>query len=265
LRPKKRLGQNFLVDADAARRIARLAVGDSASTARMLEIGSGTGALTHALIEAGATHLAALEIDPALIAILRERTDLANATILEADALTFDYAGFAQGDRWRVAGNLPYNVATPLVTHLVEMPGGPESMTVMVQKDVAERFAATPGTAAYGSLSVAVQFAMHVRRAFTLAPRAFFPAPKVESSVVQLVRRDAPAVQPRDLRRFREVVRAAFAYRRKTLANSLMLALGLERHCVEQAIALAGIPSEQRGERLDLADFARLADALGEG
>ncbi|HEY9086398.1 MAG TPA: 16S rRNA (adenine(1518)-N(6)/adenine(1519)-N(6))-dimethyltransferase RsmA [Candidatus Tyrphobacter sp.] len=265
LRPKKRLGQNFLVDAAAARRIARLCVGDPPSDAPVLEIGAGTGTLTRALIEAGAAHLTALEIDPDLIAILRERKDLAGTTILESDALCFDYAAFAPARPWRVAGNLPYNVATPLVTRLVEMDRGPEAMVVTVQRDVADRFAAVPGTRAYGSLSVAVQFAMHVHRAFTLSPRAFYPAPKVESTVVQLIRRDAPAVQPRDLRRFREVVRAAFAYRRKTLANSLTLALGLDRRRVEQAILSAGIPSEQRGERLDLADFARLADALAEG
>ncbi len=266
LRPKKRLGQNFLVDAAAARRIARIALDDSTpGLVPVLEIGAGTGTLTHALIEAGASQLTAIEIDPDLIAVLRERNDLGSATILEADALDFDYAAFAQNRRWRVAGNLPYNLATPLVTRLAEMDRGPETMTVMVQRDVADRFAASPGTAAYGSLSVAVQFAMRVERVFTLAPRAFFPAPKVESSVVHLIRRDAPAVQPRDLRRFREVVRAAFAYRRKTLANSLSLALGLDRRHVERAIASAGIPSEQRGERLDLADFARLADALAEG
>lgn len=144
------------------------------------------------------------------------------------------------------------------------MERGPRSLVVMVQRDVAARFAAQPGTPAYGSLSVAVQFAMHVRRVFTLQPRAFFPQPKVESTVVQMIWRDAPAATPKDLALFRKVVRAAFAYRRKTLVNSLMLALALPRERVELAVGTAGIPLEQRGERLALDDFAKLADTLAE-
>lgn len=176
--------------------------------------------------------------------------------------MTFDYAAFAHGEPWHAAGNLPYNIATPLVTRLVEMDDGPQTITVMVQRDVAERFAAGAGTAAYGSLSVAVQRVMEVRREFTLGPRAFFPQPRVESTVVHMTRRAVPAVEPKDLRLFREVVRAAFAYRRKTLVNSLVLALALPRTRVERAVSASGIPLEQRGERLDLADFAKLADEL---
>ncbi|HUY41244.1 MAG TPA: 16S rRNA (adenine(1518)-N(6)/adenine(1519)-N(6))-dimethyltransferase RsmA [Candidatus Dormibacteraeota bacterium] len=260
MRPKKRLGQHFLVDLSAAHRIAALAVAPSVP---VLEIGAGTGTLTAALV-ASAARVTALEIDGDLVAILQQREDIGDAVILCADAMAFDYAAFAGNGAWHVAGNLPYNIATPLVTRLVEMEAGPQSMTVMVQRDVGDRFAAAPGTAAYGSLSVAVQYAMTVRRAFTLKPRAFFPQPKIESAVVQLIRRREPAVRPRDVRRFREVVRAAFAYRRKTLVNSLVLALGLDRRRVERAVADAGIPLEQRGERLDLGDFAKLADALAE-
>jgi 16S rRNA (adenine1518-N6/adenine1519-N6)-dimethyltransferase len=132
----------------------------------------------------------------------------------------------------------------------------------MVQKDVADRLAARPGSAAYGSLSVAVQYAMQVERAFTLGPRSFYPPPKIDSTIVSLARRDVPAVQPRDLELFRKVVRAAFAYRRKTLANSLAYALEIDRTTIERAIADANLSPELRGERLDLDDFARLADAL---
>ncbi len=206
-----------------------------------------------------------MEIDPQLVAVLRERADLQAATVVEADALDFDYAAFARSGAWCVAGNLPYNIATPLVTRLAEMEGGPQTLTVMVQRDVAERFTARPATAAYGSLSIAVQYAMEAHREFTLLPRAFFPQPKVQSTVVQMTRRSVPAVQPRDLGLFRQVVRAAFAYRRKTLVNSLVLALALDRRRVERAVTTAGIPLEERGERLDLAGFAKLADALAEG
>jgi 16S rRNA (adenine1518-N6/adenine1519-N6)-dimethyltransferase len=265
LRPKKRFGQHFLADEAIARRIAHLAKEACGETApRMIEIGAGTGTLTAALIREGFS-LTALEVDPDLVAILHDRSDLANATIVEADALEYDYDRFSMGGAWHVGGNLPYNVGTSLVTRFAEMENGPRSMTVMVQRDVAQRLAAKPATAAYGSLSVAVQYAMYVRLAFTLGPRAFYPAPKVESTVVQMLRRDEPAVRPKELALFRKVVRAAFAYRRKTLANSLALALRIDRRRAEDAIRRAGIPTEQRGERLDLADFARVADALAEG
>jgi 16S rRNA (adenine1518-N6/adenine1519-N6)-dimethyltransferase len=264
LRPKKKFGQNFLMDAKAAQRIARLCVPEGESGARVLEIGAGTGALTHALLETGAG-VTALEIDPDLAAVLRARDDLAGVRVVLGDALAFDYAAYAAGRPWRVAGNLPYNVATPLIMTLVEMEGGPEAMTVMIQKDVADRLAAQPGTPAYGSLSLAVQYAMRVERAFTLGPNAFYPAPKVRSTVVRLVRRDEPAVAPRDLELFRKVVRGAFAYRRKTLANSLALALGFDRARVVRALEACSLAPEERGERLSLADFARLADALAEG
>jgi 16S rRNA (adenine1518-N6/adenine1519-N6)-dimethyltransferase len=152
-----------------------------------------------------------------------------------------------------------------LILRFCEMERGPQSLTVMIQKDVAERLAAKPGTAAYGSLTVAVGYAMHVRREFTLGPGSFYPPPKVHSTVVRMERREQLPVHPRDLALFWKVVRGAFAYRRKTLANSLILSLGLERARVERAIATSNLSPEQRGERLDLDDFARLADALAEG
>ena len=140
----------------------------------------------------------------------------------------------------------------------------PKSIVAMIQKDVADRIGAKPGTAAYGSLSIAVQYAMHVERAFTLGPRAFYPPPKVDSTVIRLVRRAKPAVHPRDLELFRKVVRGAFAYRRKTLANSLALALHIERDVVAKAIAQSDLPAESRGEQLDLEAFCAVADNLAE-
>ena len=263
LRPKKKYGQNFLMDGGAAHRIARLSLLDAPPHTRIIEIGPGTGALTLALLDEGAS-VTAIEIDPELVNVMRHRPELANANIVQEDAMQFDYSAYASSGPWRVAGNLPYNVATPLVVDLVEMERGPETITVMIQKDVADRLAAKPGTPAYGSLSIAVQFAMKVERAFTLGPRAFYPPPKVDSTVVRLVRLAEPAVRPKDLTLFRKVVRAAFAYRRKTLANSLMLALELPRDPIAAALAASEIPPESRGEQLDLDDFARLADNLAE-
>jgi 16S rRNA (adenine1518-N6/adenine1519-N6)-dimethyltransferase len=263
IRPKKRYAQNFLQNENAVRAIAVLALEDVARDARVLEIGAGTGALTLALLEQGAD-LTAIEIDPELVALLRARDDLSRARIIEADALTFDYGTWADGNPWHAAGNLPYNVATAVLLRLIEMEDGPASLTVMVQKDVAERFAAAAGTRSYGSLSIAVQYAMLVTKEMTLSPGSFYPAPKVESSVVRLVRRARPAAQPRDPATFWKVVRGAFAYRRKTLANSLALALGIERARIARALNSIHLAPELRGERLDLADFARLADALAE-
>ena len=263
LRPKKRYGQNFLQNVPAARKIARLSLVDAAPGARTLEIGAGTGALTLALLGAGAD-VTALEIDPDLIALLRSRDDLARATIVQADAMTFDYRNWCAGRPWHVAGNLPYNVGTAVLLQLIEMEDGPTSLTVMVQKDVADRMTATPATPQYGSLSVAVQFAMRAENGFTLAPASFFPQPKVQSRVVRLVRRAEPSVRPRDAAIFWKVVRGAFAYRRKTLANSLALALGLQRERISRALQSINLSPELRGERLDLGDFARLADALAE-
>lgn len=248
------------MDGNAARKIARLAIADFPHP-RIIEIGAGTGALTKALLDEGAD-VTCIEIDPDLVTVLQSREDIASAHIVHEDALEFDYASYARAGAWHVAANLPYNVATPLMVNLVEMEGGPQTLTVMIQKDVADRLAAKPGTAAYGSLSVAMQYTMTVDRAFTLGPRVFFPPPKVDSTVVRLVRRAEPAVQPHDLSLFRKVVRGAFAYRRKTLANSLVLALGIDRARVTEAIAASSLNPESRGEQLDLPAFCRLADNL---
>jgi 16S rRNA (adenine1518-N6/adenine1519-N6)-dimethyltransferase len=264
LRPKKRLGQNFLLSESTANRIAECALDGAAKELSVFEIGAGTGVLTRALLDRGAK-LTALEIDPELVEILHSRADLSGAQIVCGDALAFDYGAWAAGKPWRAAGNLPYNIATPLLLRLIEMYGGPDSITVMVQKDVAERFAALPGTRAFGSLSLAVQYAMRVEPLFTVPPQAFYPAPKVYSSVVRLVRRSQPAVQVRDLELFWKVVRGAFAYRRKTLLNSLALATELDRATIARALSSCNFAPELRGERLDLGDFARLADELAKG
>lgn len=262
-RPKKRFGQNFLMDASVASRIAELVLEGSpvGEPFRVLEIGPGTGALTHALLEVH-PDVTAIDVDPDMVRILRSRPELAGAHIVEADALTFDYGEFAAGGAWRMTGNLPYNIATPLIMRFIEMQNGPQVLVVMVQKEVADRFAAKSGTPSYGSLSVAVQYAMTVEKALTLKPGAFYPRPKIDSTVVRLTRRAARAVAVADEHRFLQVVRAAFAYRRKTLANSLALALGVQRAAVAQALQQIGLDTEIRGEQLSIADFARLADRL---
>jgi 16S rRNA (adenine1518-N6/adenine1519-N6)-dimethyltransferase len=247
------------MDAGTSARIARLIV--DAPGDRVLEVGAGTGSLTLALLEAGA-ELTAFDLDDALVEILRSRDDLAAVRIEHADALAFDYAAYALDRPWRVAGNLPYNIATPLLIRLAQLERPPDRIVAMIQKDVADRLLAAPGTAAYGSLTVALALSMRVERAFNVAPGQFFPRPKVVSTVVVLNRLATPAADVRDRRRFEQVVRGAFAYRRKTLANSLALALDLPRERIAAALLALDIDADIRGETLDLRTFAALTDAL---
>jgi len=247
------------MDGGTAARIARLAV--DAPGDRVLEVGAGTGSLTAALLAAGAD-VTAFDLDDNLVEILRSRDDLAAVAVLHGDALAFDYPGYAGDAPWRVAGNLPYNVATPLLIRLAQLARPPERIVAMIQKDVADRLLAQPGTAAYGSLTVALAVTMRTERAFNVAPGQFFPRPKVVSSVVVLERRAEPLVDVDERGRFEQVVRGAFAYRRKTLANSLALALDLPRERIVTALLALDLDADIRGESLDLRTFAALTDAL---
>jgi len=212
------------------------------------------------LRERGAT-VTAIEIDPSLVKLLRERRDLAGVEIIEADAMRFGFDDYASRGAWRVAANLPYNVGTPLVAELVKLKNPPERMVVMLQKDVVDRLVARPSTAAYGSLSVVVAARMRVHRAFTIGRSHFYPRPNVDSSVVVL---EPLASRPDivDFERFDSIVKAAFAYRRKTLANSLSHALGIPRERTVAALKHLALDSEIRAEQLDLTAFTELAREL---
>jgi len=247
------------MDGAVTNRIAKLCV--AGGPLPIVEVGAGTGALTRALLANGAT-VTALEIDPELVALLRERADLGAATILEADALTFDYDAQSGERPWCAAGNLPYNIATPLILHWLELRNPPARIVAMVQRDVAERFTAAPSTPAYGSLTLAIGYSMEVRRAFTLGPASFYPRPKVDSTVVVMERRPVPTVVARDPQFLMQVVRGAFAYRRKTLANSLALALDIPRARTQATLGRLGLDTEIRAEQLDLGKLAALADDL---
>jgi 16S rRNA (adenine1518-N6/adenine1519-N6)-dimethyltransferase len=258
-RPKKRLGQHFLMDRGAAARIARLAVTQPGQ--RVVEIGAGTGALTAALLAAGAA-VTAFDVDPEMVAVLQAQPDLAAATILQADALAFDYSAWAGEAAWIAAGNLPYNIATPLLLQLAGAPRPPDRIVVMIQRDVADRLTAQPGTPSYGSLTVAIRLRMQVERAFTVGPAQFYPRPNVNSAVILLRPYAVPPVTVSDEAHFERVVRGAFAYRRKTVANALSLSLAVPRERITDALRTLHLSPEIRGEALDLATFAALADAL---
>jgi 16S rRNA (adenine1518-N6/adenine1519-N6)-dimethyltransferase len=259
------LGQHFLRDAGVAHRIVALV----APTPRdlVVEIGPGQGALTGLLAEA-CGRLLALEADAALAGRLRERFAGADhVEIREADARSFDYAALRAlrpdpEGRVLAVGNLPYSVSKPILMALVEAGRAIDEMALMLQREVAERIAAAPGTRVYGSLSVLTQMAADVRVAFGVPPGAFRPPPQVDSAVVHLRVRSAPPVPIADARRFRAVVRAAFGQRRKNLANALAAGLGLAAERARALVAGAGIDPGRRAETLSLAEFARLADAL---
>ncbi len=259
------LGQHFLRDDAVARRI----VGLIAPTSRDLvaEIGPGRGALTEHLARSGG-RLLALEVDPALAGRLRERlASWPHVEILEADARRFDYARLRHrlpdpGGRVLVVGNLPYSVGKPILMALVDAGHAIDEMALMLQKEVAERVAAPPGSKVYGALSVLTQISCEATLAFAVPPGAFTPPPRVNSAVIHLRVRAAPPVPVTDPRRFNVIVRAAFGQRRKNLANALAAGLGLRVDGVRALVAGAGIDPGCRAESLTLAEFARLAEAI---
>ena len=158
--------------------------------------------------------------------------------------MEFDFDAYAEDAPWHVAGNLPYNIGTPLLLRLAQSERGPQRIVAMIQRDVAARLTARPSTPAYGSLTLAVEYTMSVQRAFVLGPQHFYPRPKVDSAVVVLRRRERPAVESRDPQLLLKVVRAAFAYRRKTLANSLTLAMQIDRERTQSALRALALSPE---------------------
>jgi len=250
---KKAFGQHFLLDLNITRKIARLAGPLDGET--VIEVGPGPGGLTRALLEAGAK-VVAVEKDPRFLPLLE---DLATAsggalTLVEADALWADEAVLA-GGRGHIVSNLPYNVGTPLLIKWLTGPWRPASMTLMFQKEVADRIAAATGTEAYGRLSVIAQAVCEAKVMMDLPPRAFTPPPKVSSAVVRLDPKPN-ALDPALLAALERVTAAAFGQRRKMLRSSLKV-LGGEALC-----ASAEIDAEARAETVDVAGFLRLAAAL---
>ncbi|MFA9462128.1 16S rRNA (adenine(1518)-N(6)/adenine(1519)-N(6))-dimethyltransferase RsmA [Thiohalorhabdus methylotrophus] len=256
-RPRKRFGQNFLHDGNIAGKI--VAALDPGADDRVVEIGPGQGALTRLLL-AQLDRLDAIELDRDLIPGLAGLPGAERLHVHEADALDFDFAGLAaeRGGPLRVAGNLPYNISTPLLFHLLAHPDAIRDMFFMLQREVVDRLAAAPGTKTYGRLSVMAQVDCAVTPLFRVPPGAFYPVPQVESAVVHL--RLRPGNAPRDRARFEEVVARAFQARRKTLRNALR---GL---CDPSCLEAAAIDPHIRAEMLTVDDFIRLADqAAGAG
>ncbi|HEX7520811.1 MAG TPA: 16S rRNA (adenine(1518)-N(6)/adenine(1519)-N(6))-dimethyltransferase RsmA [Acidimicrobiia bacterium] len=257
LRPSRALGQHFLADPNTARRVARLAgVGPGD---RVLEIGPGLGSLTLALLESGA-RVVALEMDRHLAPVLEHVLSEADgdARVVVDDALHTDYRALLGDGRWRCVSNLPYNIATPVVMTLLEHAPMVETILVMVQREVGERLAASPGSRAYGAVSVKLAYFATARVVGTVPPTVFVPKPKVESVLVELVRRDTPSVDVPSRDELFALVQAGFAHRRKMLRQSMRGVLGEE---AVDVLARAGIDPEARAETLALDDWASLARA----
>lgn len=256
LMARKSLGQNFLLDLNLTGRIAR-AAGDL-SQGTTFEIGPGPGGLTRALLDNGAARVVAVERDERCLAALAEigAAHPGRLEVIAGDALTVDLPALASPPR-RVVANLPYNIATPLLLRWLDQAPAFESMTLMFQKEVAERLVATPRTKDYGRLSVAAQWRCEIRLLFDIAPRAFTPPPKVTSTVVSLVPRAEP-LAPADSTALERVTAAAFGQRRKMLRASLR-SLTPD---AERLIAKAGLDPTARAEELSVADFCALARAL---
>jgi 16S rRNA (adenine1518-N6/adenine1519-N6)-dimethyltransferase len=256
---RRALGQHFLRDTGIARAIVDLV----APTPRdlVVEIGPGEGALTDALVQR-AGRVIALEVDRALLERLRRR--LPGVEVLEADARTWDYGLLARpaGGRVLVVGNLPYSVSKPIVAALLDARAVLDVLALMLQREVAERLAAPPGGKVYGALSVLTQAVCDVELALRVPPGAFRPPPKVESAVVRLTPLGQARVPPSLESRFREVVRAAFAQRRKTLANALGAGLGLSLGEVRAATTTCGVDPGRRAETLTIEEFVSLAARL---
>lgn len=253
LTPSRALGQNFVVDPNTVRRIARLArVGEGDE---VLEIGAGLGSLTLALVETGA-HVSAMEVDRYLLAPLKSVVEPHGVVVHHADALSADYLSMLNGPTTVVA-NLPYNVATPLVLHLLETVPLITRMLVMVQKEVGERFAAHAGDEAYGAVSLRVQYFADATVVGKVGPNVFVPKPKVDSALVEIVRRPSVRVDPEVVSEadLFTVIRTSFGQRRKMLRRSL------HDWVSEGVFERAGVDETRRPEELTLEEFARLAAA----
>lgn len=256
LSPRRAFGQNFVADPNTVRRIARLAgVGPGD---HVVEIGGGLGSLTLALAETGA-RVTAIEIDHGIAPVLRAVTaELENVTVVEGDALALDWTSLlSDGSRVTVVANLPYNVATPLVADLLDTVPQIDRFVVMVQREVALRLAASPGSSDYGAISVKVAYWGTARILGDVPPTVFVPRPKVTSSIIEITRRAEPAVGDVTPTELFTLVRRAFGQRRKMLRRSLA-----EVVTAEQFVA-AEVSPEARPEQLDVIAWGRLAKIVG--
>ncbi len=255
--PRKRFGQNFLHDHNIIYNI--ISSIQAKPGEHWVEIGPGQGALTEPLLKTG-IRLEVVELDRDLVTLLKEQfKQYDNLQIHSADALRFDFSALAEdGKKLRIIGNLPYNISTPLMFHLLDNAYCIEDMHFMLQKEVVDRICAAPGSKKYGRLSVMMQYYCATELLFDVPPESFDPAPKVMSAIVRLVPHQQPPVQVNDIAKLNRVVTQAFSQRRKTLRNSL------KKLITEEEIVALDIDPTLRAETISLADFAKLSNLLQE-
>lgn len=265
---KKSLGQNFLTEPNILRNIA--ATANLSEEDRIIEIGPGIGALTEHLARSNGQVLA-FEIDQRLIEVLEDtmspypNVTVVNEDILKADVKQISEEVFKEEGPIKVVANLPYYITTPIMMHLLMSGLDVESMTVMMQKEVADRITAVPGTKAYGSLSIAVQYYMEAKLAFIVPKTAFVPQPNVDSAIIHLSKRSEPVVNVIDEDFFFTVTKSAFTQRRKTLWNNLTSHFGKDdktKAWLETALEEVGIDPKRRGETLSIQEFGKLSNSL---
>ncbi len=262
LSPNKRLGQHFLVDRNILDRVIRAA--EVKKEEVVLEVGPGLGEMTLALARQ-AKRVIAVEIDSRLVEILKKKISaVSNVEIIEEDILKIDFDALSHHVKspLKVVANLPYQISTPLLFRFIESRNLFSTLTLMLQREVVERMTAPPGGKDYGSLSVLIQTVSRPSVQFLVKPSAFFPPPKIESSVVKISWRDDLKVEAGDEDWLREVVKASFSHRRKTLFNSLKYSGLLLPPLPEKRMAKAGIDPIRRPETLTIQEYIRLADAL---
>ena len=258
IKMSKKLGQNFLIKRGIVDEIVKAA--DLQDGEPVLEIGPGIGTLTQGLAQSGA-NVTAIELDTRLLEVLDTTlAQYSNVTIVHGDVLKLDVPSIMNNEPFKVVANLPYYITTPIIMSLLESRLPIERLVVMVQKEVALRMVAKPGTKDYGALSVAVQYYTKPDIVLDVPPKSFLPAPAVTSSVIRCVLRDKPPVDVVDEKLFFRVVKAGFAQRRKTFANT-MKTTGLSKDRIEELLAKANIDGQRRGETFTLQEFANVANA----
>ncbi len=263
MRARKQLGQHFLTDRSLLARIAD-ATGATAGDV-VLEIGPGQGALTEALLDTGAM-VVAIERDDRLTAALTRRFAGKNFALIAGDALEFSWAELvapwtARGMPWRVAGNIPYYITSPLLDRALSPPL-PLSVTFLVQKEVADRVVAPAGHDDYGALSIGIQAVAVPTREFLIPAGAFHPPPRVDSAVLHLVPRSDPLVEPTRIAALRQLVTSLFSYRRKQMHRAVREALGVDALIATALLSAAGIEAAARPEVVPVDGFIRLLDAV---
>ena len=262
LSPKKKLGQHFLVDRNILKKVVQTAGIEKDDV--VLEVGPGLGMMTLVLADQ-AKRVVAVEIDSKLVEILKKKVGgYPHVEVIQKDILEMDFKQLheREGQPIKVVANLPYQISTPLLFQFIEAKEAFSSLTLMLQKEVAERMTAPPGGKDYGPLSIFIQLATDLSLPFFIKPSCFFPPPKVDSAVVHMTWKDRPTVTIQDMEWFKKVVRGCFNYRRKTLINGLKYSGLLLPADTAERMNRVGMDPQRRPETLTLQEFANLAEAL---